>query len=369
MTVSSRRHWKMVVRDAAGRAIQNAAVYVYQPGTTTSFTGSAYDALTGGSTVSNPLITNAQGEVEAWFTTPQHVDLLVTDNGDAAYYAGSTGALSFTSFTEHDEIVQVTDLTDANISDIAIGDTADTGTSVLTAPADHVHAFPLTATTPTTIEIADAAAIGSASLPAAADHNHAVGTPTAAVKHQSAGGTGSSAVPARQDHVHPFNLGLGRTTQFTPAANLNEQSIFNITVPGNTVVAGTVFAFRCHLYWTNSTTVAGLTLRLRWDLSSANILLASSGTLTSTGTSHTDTPNVFEGLVTFRSTSSAVGDMWGFETITTTGATKTLLHSAITAAVSPTTTADKAIDVTGQIATSNTGINYKVDNVAIWQVA
>ena len=100
----ARRHWRFVVRDAYGYAIQNARVYVYQPGTTTAFTGTAYNAVSGGATVSNPFTTNAQGEVEAWFDTEQEVDVFVDDNTDTAYRAveGSSAAFSFAAFTEKD---------------------------------------------------------------------------------------------------------------------------------------------------------------------------------------------------------------------------------------------------------------------------
>lgn len=102
----ARHHWRFVVRDQYGYVVQNALVYVYLPGTTTVFSGTAYDAASGGSTVTNPFTSNAYGEVEAWFDTAQVVDVLVTDNSDAAYRAveGASATLSFTSFTESDDI-------------------------------------------------------------------------------------------------------------------------------------------------------------------------------------------------------------------------------------------------------------------------
>jgi hypothetical protein len=100
----ARAHLKHIVREgSSSRVIQNAAVYVYQDGTTTNVTG-MWSAPTGGSALSNPLISNAQGEVEAWLDTAQRVDLKVTDNGDAAKFPNTSGTVSFADFTE-DEIV------------------------------------------------------------------------------------------------------------------------------------------------------------------------------------------------------------------------------------------------------------------------
>jgi hypothetical protein len=98
----ARNHFRFVVRDAYGYAIQNAQVNIYQPDTTTAFTGTAYDAASGGAAVTNPFTTNDQGEIEAWFDTAQEVDVQVDDNSDAAYRAveGSAQTLPFTTFTE-----------------------------------------------------------------------------------------------------------------------------------------------------------------------------------------------------------------------------------------------------------------------------
>lgn len=95
-----RAHLRAVVHDRAGNVIENAAVHVYQPGTTTPVTG-MWDAPVGGAVASSPLISNDQGEIEAWLETAQTVDLLFTDNDNGAFYPAdpSTGK-TFTSFTE-----------------------------------------------------------------------------------------------------------------------------------------------------------------------------------------------------------------------------------------------------------------------------
>jgi hypothetical protein len=96
----ARAHLKHIVREgSSSRVIQNAAVYVYQDGTTTDV-GGMWSAPTGGTALTNPLISNAQGEVEAWLDTAQRVDLKVTDNNDLAYYSGTSQLLSFADFTE-----------------------------------------------------------------------------------------------------------------------------------------------------------------------------------------------------------------------------------------------------------------------------
>lgn len=88
------------VKDRAGNAVQNAAVYAYQTGTVNDVTG-MWDSSSGGTALSNPLKTNGQGEIVAWLDTPQRVDLKVTDNVDKAYYPTAVGSLlSFADFTE-----------------------------------------------------------------------------------------------------------------------------------------------------------------------------------------------------------------------------------------------------------------------------
>lgn len=97
----SRAQLKFNVTDRNGAVIQSAAVYVYRKGTTTAPYGTMYDAEINGSVLVNPLVSNSQGEIEAWLDTVQLLDLSVTDNADGAFYpSGSGGSLSFTSFTE-----------------------------------------------------------------------------------------------------------------------------------------------------------------------------------------------------------------------------------------------------------------------------
>jgi len=147
--MASRRHFRFIVRDAYGYAIQNAKVNVYLPGTTTVFSGSAFNADSGGGSVTNPFTTNDQGEVEAWFDTAQVVDVAVDDNSNAAYRAvdGVGGAFSFAPFTEaHDIFVDPADSPTAvgasgDIVDIDAGDATAAGASGKWADAAHQHEY------------------------------------------------------------------------------------------------------------------------------------------------------------------------------------------------------------------------------------
>lgn len=111
------------VKDAAGNVIQNALVYVYQQGTSTPVTD-LFAASSGGAAIAaGTLTSNGQGEVIGWLTTPKFVDLLVTDNSNAAYYPSTpTSLLDWADFTE---TVQVT----------AANDDADTALTTATGRA------------------------------------------------------------------------------------------------------------------------------------------------------------------------------------------------------------------------------------------
>jgi hypothetical protein len=85
-----------------GKPVQNAAVYVYQPGTTTDVAG-MWSQKTGGVAVANPILTNNQGEVEAWLEAAQSVDLKFTDNSDLARDQEG-GVVTFADFTEQVEV-------------------------------------------------------------------------------------------------------------------------------------------------------------------------------------------------------------------------------------------------------------------------
>jgi hypothetical protein len=145
--MAARRHWRFTVRDQFGYVIQNARVFVYQPGTTTDFTGTCYNAASGGSPITNPFTSNSQGEVEGWFDTAQVVDVLVTSNSGTAYRAAFPTVLApFTSFTEKDDIyASASDTplekgTTSDLADITAAAQSEVlGTSNRWADGAHVH--------------------------------------------------------------------------------------------------------------------------------------------------------------------------------------------------------------------------------------
>lgn len=102
-------------RDRAGNIVQNALVQVYLAGTVTPVID-MFAAAVGGLAITT-LLTNASGEVAAYFTSAKSVDLLVTDNSDTAFYPSDPGTLkSFAPFTRTvpvppppDEVVITTD--------------------------------------------------------------------------------------------------------------------------------------------------------------------------------------------------------------------------------------------------------------------
>lgn len=350
--MAARRHWRFTVRDQFGFVIQNAAVFVYQPGTTTVFTGNCYNAASGGGTITNPFTTNSQGEVEGWFDTAQVVDVLVTDNSDTAYRAISpTDLVTFTSFTEADDVY-------VSASDQVSVDFGESGDLV----ASLVNPFTaVTAVAGSTGEYADAAHV----------HPFTALTPAAAVLGRTTASAGSLTNPARSDHIHPVGSTVPRITQFTPAADLNDQSFYSYSIPASTLTAGSAFRFTANLYWTNAATVSGLIFKVRLNTTSGNVVVLGP-TWTSTATTHTDTPVNIEGVITVRSiggSGTILGNCWGQETITVAGATKTLFSSAIITAVTIDTTATNTLELVGDIQTSNTGITYKVDHAIIEQVA
>lgn len=339
--MAGRRHFKYIVRDQYGFVIQNARVYFYQPGTSTNFTGTAYDALTGGSTVTNPFTTNSQGEAEAFFDTPQDIDIFVDDNTDTAYRAvlGASAAGSFTSFTEKGVILPVASDTDANVANLQVGAAKDTGTSTLFAPVDHQH--------------------GS-------------GTPAAALKSKTGGSAGTDNDPAREDHQHVFDAPAGKTSKFTTTSDTNEQLVHTYTVAANSMVAGSQFRITLRSFQTNSTTAITYTFRARWG-GLAGVLVGNALALVGTTTTHTDNPVSLDFLMTVQSigaSGTATGVWSGSECITTaTANTPKLVLAVQTAAAVIDTTASKDLVITVQMNSTTGTPNLEVDDVLIEQVA
>lgn len=70
--------------DGSLQALADAAVAVYEPGTTTPIAATMYDAASGGNVLTNPLASDADGVVEFWLDADQRVDLAATRSGYAA---------------------------------------------------------------------------------------------------------------------------------------------------------------------------------------------------------------------------------------------------------------------------------------------
>lgn len=350
----ARCHWRFVVRGANGAAIQNAAVYVYQPDTTTAFTGSAYDAYTGGSAAANPFITNAQGEVEGWFDTAQRVDVLVTDNSDTAYYSGTTSTISFTSFTEHDNIAPA--IADVPTSVGEAGDVAVTLVNPFTA---------VSAVAGATGEWADAAHV----------HPYTALTPSAPTQAAlSAGGAGTGTDPAREDHYHPLSVSMMPVTQLALTNTTTETAVVYLPIAANTVAAGSTFRFYVPFYTTNSTNSRVLTWRVRWGANgtpSGGVAVGGSIAIGGSTTAGTKDAGYLEGVVTIRTigaTGTAVADLRGFEALSVTTAVPVFVASADTGNATIDTTAQKDLIISAAWGTASTDVTLYVTDAAIWQV-
>ena len=313
MTIAVRRHFKYIVKDEYGNVISNATVNIYLPGTTTVFTGTAYTTLSGGTTTTNPFTSNSQGEVEAWFDTPQAVDLAITDNSDTAVRAGYTTPISFSPFTEYGLIGTGIEGTAANIS----------GTS----------------------RIGQSAGAGSSAFGASADHQHATNG----------------------------NAAQGRASKLTSTSNTSEQ-LMNTTaysVGANTCAVGTAFRVRADFHQTNGTTATLYTFRLRWGGIAGTTLKTL--TLQGTTTSHTDNPVHLDFMVniqTIGGSGTAVTTVRGDECITTaTANTPKLVLDAQAAAVTIDTTAAKDLSLTAQMDTTTGTPNWELDNIIVERIA
>lgn len=346
--MADRRHWRFIVRDQYGYVIQNAKVNVFQPGTSNAFLGTAYNAASGGSTVTNPFTTNDQGEVQAWFDTAQAVDVQVDDNTDAAYRAvdGSGSPVSFTTFTETDTIFASPDF----------GESGDLVAAIVN---------PFTAVT---------AVAGSTGELADAGHTHpyAALTPGFALRPHSAASAGDDLEPARDDHVHPFPASTGLSSKWTTTSNTSEQTIgtLGLSVPANSVISGSMFNVKMYGYQTNGTTACTYTFRVRWG--NAGPIIGQALAIVGTTTAHTDNPvqlNWLGTVQTIGATGTATGSWFGSECISTaTANTPKLVLDVQNAAQTIDTTGAVSLQITVQMSTTTGTPNLEVDNLWIGQV-
>jgi hypothetical protein len=337
MDFNERAHLRFILRDQYGNAIQNARVDIYQPGTDTPFLGTAYDSQTGGNAVTNPFYTNAQGEVEAYFDTYQWVDLEVSDNLGTAKQVPFDKAITFSTFRERHFLFRVEAGEEADIAGAPSSPyttvAASAGATGRLADAGHVHPF-------------------TALVPA---------TPTTLFASSSA--EGSSSAPARSDHTHGLRF-KGPTSQVS-LTGTGENTVGSLSIPGGSLVAGSTFMIVLQHYHTNSTTASTFAFRVKYGTTT---LLSTA--LSSTTTAHTDQPSSFLWVVTFRAvgaSGSVICELVdGWETITTTTSTPTIIKPTITSAVTVDTTTTKDLSVTVQQAASS--LSGKVNVFSIWQV-
>lgn len=73
--MTTRARYADVILAPTGVPIPGATVDVYDTGTTSHIAGTIHDSAVGGSTLSNPVVANGQGEIEFWLDAPIRVDL------------------------------------------------------------------------------------------------------------------------------------------------------------------------------------------------------------------------------------------------------------------------------------------------------
>jgi hypothetical protein len=74
---NTRLHYYNVVQDQSGNAVQGASVYLYDVGTTNPIGQIIYTTAAGVGTYTNPLTTNANGEVDFWLESGARIDIFI----------------------------------------------------------------------------------------------------------------------------------------------------------------------------------------------------------------------------------------------------------------------------------------------------
>lgn len=121
------------ILDAAGNRLSGATVDVFQVGTTTPITATMYNAVSGGSTLANPLTTDSFGSITAYVDTPQNADLRI----QLAGY--STRTIGGAHFEANPDDTVVTFGPPGYPVDVAL--TEDDGTATTSPRSDHRHAI------------------------------------------------------------------------------------------------------------------------------------------------------------------------------------------------------------------------------------
>lgn len=92
----ARRFLRPSLSNKIGDVYRGARLFVYQHGTTTEI--DCYDAEVGGPVLTQPLVTNAKGQVQTWADWSGEIDIVWTDTGNT--YLPNGQRTSFSDFTE-----------------------------------------------------------------------------------------------------------------------------------------------------------------------------------------------------------------------------------------------------------------------------
>lgn len=129
-----RSHFRYIIRGTNGLAIQNARANLYVKGTST-FRTDAWSSETGGIQVSF-LVSNNQGEIEAWFDQSDDLDIEVTTNSGAAFFVTTRSAANFSVFRE--TVSLITHVLNAVDAELKIDKSTLDANTVLGALVDNV---------------------------------------------------------------------------------------------------------------------------------------------------------------------------------------------------------------------------------------
>lgn len=89
-----RAHYRENLTDAVGNVLSGATVYVFEPGTETVVDQVLYQANSGVATYSNPLTSNALGQIDFYLEIPQPVDFRVSLAGYTTQSLSRVGVLA-----------------------------------------------------------------------------------------------------------------------------------------------------------------------------------------------------------------------------------------------------------------------------------
>ncbi len=312
----ARIQFRYTVQDQNRGVIQNARVFLYKPGTTVDFAGDAFDSKKGGGTVPNGFATDERGEVEVWLEVPQEVDVVVTDDGGAAYYPGSSSE----PFSFPEVRLKGWDLLPA-LEDLPLG------RAPLAPQAGGTVGFPL---------IDDV------------DRFYAPST-----------------------HVHPTHPGGLRPSlakQFSLTGTTDETPVVAIRLPAGSLAAGSTFRIVAKFFVTS---VKGLSRMLTFKLRLGGVVVGNAWSIKGSDAEKIEEPGVLEGLMTIRTPGalgSAVGELWGWESYSQKGPESAVTGSLASGPIVVDTSASRDLVLTAAWGTAGDDSVLRIDTAYIEQV-